>query len=98
MDFPAQIFFVVVAAAVIWALCQPRYLFIVVVKDGKVIRSKGAVPRIFLDAVDAVCRDSPSFSGTIRGVMRGKQIRLVFSRQVPQNLQQRFRNAWCLHA
>ncbi len=98
MDMAATIIFCGLVAFVIWAILQSRYLFVIQIRVGKVVRSRGRVPQFFLEDVEAICRENPSFTGTIRGLSRGKQIRLVFSSRIPGNLQQRFRNAWFLHA
>jgi hypothetical protein len=82
---------------VVWIILQPRYLFAIEIKNGKARRAKGVVPAAFVEDVELICQENAVARGIIRGVARGRRISLSFSRHIPRDVCQRFRNAWHLH-
>jgi Protein of unknown function (DUF3634) len=97
VDIVGKLVIVALAVALIWALCQPRSVFAIGIKNRKARRIKGPVPAAFLEEVESICGEGPELSGTIRAVAQRKGIRLVFSPGIPQTVRQKLRNAWCLH-
>jgi len=87
---------VAVAAAVWWAIGKPPAAFIVRVKEGKPIATRGKVTDAFLAAVAEVFRDLGLLTGEIRGVARGRRIALWFSSGLPPAACQRLRNWWAI--
>ena len=81
---------------VIWALLQPRYVFVIRINRGQPSIRKGRVTSAFLGRVAAVCQEGGVARGWIGGVRQGRRIALRFSRQFPPGPQQRLRNEWAL--
>ncbi len=96
MDLILKILIVAAIVFFCWLVLQPRYLFVIDIRDGQVKRSRGVVPPGFMEDVERICRDSHLVSGSIRAVARGKRTSLSFSRHIPSPVCQKLRNAWCL--
>jgi hypothetical protein len=97
LELVIKLALVAVAGVIVWLILQPRALFVIVIRDGRAEIAKGKAPRNFLEDVNHICHDRHIHSGKIRGVRMGKRVLLAFSRQIPANLRQSFRNAWGVH-
>jgi hypothetical protein len=78
---------VLLAAAVVWHLVRTRYAFVVRIRGGVPRLVKGKVTAAFLQALGQVCTESAIRDGWVRGVCRGQEIGLVFSRHIPPPIQ-----------
>ena len=90
---------IVLAAVVVGviALSRPRPIIAVVFHGGKPRVTRGKVPAAFLDNCDILGSELRIRRGTIRGVRRRDgRISLEFSRGIPGESHQRFRNVWNL--
>jgi hypothetical protein len=83
--------------ALIWYLLQPRYQFVVRIRDGQARVTRGKVTEAFLEDIRDACRDVQLRAGWVGGIRRGKRIVLAFNRRMPLPLRQRLRNAWMIH-
>ena len=97
MEALIKVAVVVLAATVVWYLVRPRYAFVVRIRGGVPRLVKGKATVAFLQALGQVCADSAISDGWVRGVGRGQDISLVFSRHIPPPVQQRLRNLWSIH-
>ena len=79
-----------------WLICQPRYLFVVRISQGKPRLVKGKATAAFLQQVNETCSQAGLKSGWVGGVRRGKHVALVFSRSFPQACRQQLRNIWVI--
>ena len=68
--------------------------FEVVIEDGAANPAHGNVPGSFLADCDEIARDHGIRTGLIRGVRRPHGLALEFSRDVPEESRQRFRNVF----
>jgi hypothetical protein len=72
--------------------------FSIYVQNGKVVRVDGKVTKAFVNDVSAICEEGKFRSGLVKGVKQGNDIKLQFTHEVPESVQQRLRNAWCARA
>ena len=68
--------------------------FVIKLRKERVEVVRGKVSRPFLDECTHLCRDNNICSGQVFGVNCEYGIRLEFSDDIPENMQQRFRNIW----
>ena len=97
MDFVLKLLFVGLFLGALYSAFRPRFVFVVRIENGVARVTKGTVPRLFLEEVNAICRHNQITRGSLKGVAKGRRILLTFSGPISQACQQRFRNAWCLH-
>lgn len=93
--FKIAVLGVIVAAG--WSMVQPRYRFVIQIKDGSPRVSKGKVAQPFLTEVGEVCTQNGVRRGWVGGVQQGSLVALRFSRSVPPPCRQQLRNAWMFH-
>ncbi|MHC4475524.1 MAG: DUF3634 family protein [Planctomycetota bacterium] len=89
----------IVAAAVTVAvvfLC-PKPRFVIQVAAGKVCIKSSRVPKKFLDDCQNLICECNVQKATIKGVSKSGRVSLRFSREIPNEYHQRFRNVWKLH-
>ena len=95
---PTLVIFAIVAAVllVLLGVVDLRtYQFLIKIRDGRAIVTRGKVTSDFVETVVEVCREYAVKSGWVGGVRRGpRETRLVFSRSIPKPCQQRLRNVW----
>jgi len=85
-----------VLAVALWYAERLRYAFLLSIHSGKVFVRQGKVTAAFLDQVRQLCSEHGISRGWIGGVRERRRIRLVFSRSLPPDCQQRVRNLWGL--
>jgi hypothetical protein len=97
MDLLVKLAVVALAAAAVWQLFQPRTAFVVAVEGGvgRVVRGKATAR--FVGEVAAICADGRVTRGRVKGLWRGRTVRLTFSADIPPRVHQRIRNAWHAH-
>jgi hypothetical protein len=88
-----------IAAAVLLVLLGVvdlrTYLFVIKLRDGRAVVSRGKVTSDFVDAVAEVCGEFGVKSGWVGAVRRGpRDARLEYSRSNPKACPQRLRNVW----
>jgi hypothetical protein len=86
----------VIVAAGIVVLC-PKPRFVIQVTAGKAHIKSGRVPKKFLDDCQNLISDCNVQKATIKGVSKSGRVSLKFSREIPNEYHQRFRNVWKLH-
>jgi hypothetical protein len=77
-----------------WALVQPVALFVVTVRAGRAVTTRGNATAAFVAAVGDVCREFGISSGAVRGIPTGPRVALRFTAHFPPAAQQRLRNWW----
>jgi hypothetical protein len=94
-----KLLFVVAGLAVLialaWVALRPRYAFIISIEDGVARVSQGRVAAGVLQDMSEIC--SRCRGGFIRGIRVQDRVRLLFSREIPQDCRQRIQNIWALH-
>jgi uncharacterized protein DUF3634 len=83
-------------AGAAWYLIQPRCAFVVHVIGSIPRATSGTVTPAFLDRVRELCAEHAIAQAAIRGIIRGNQISLAFSGDIPPPAQQQLRNWWGL--
>jgi hypothetical protein len=78
----------------LYAICRPRPLFVVRIKDGVPRAARGQVTRGFLRDVAEICSQHGVEDGEVRGIAAGRRIDLVFSGGNPGRCRQQIRNLW----
>ncbi|CAN5515513.1 hypothetical protein BH10PLA2_BH10PLA2_33080 [soil metagenome] len=78
----------------LWALVQPRYVFLVKIRNGRPRIIKGSMTSAFAEQITNVCQEFEISQGWISGSSHGKLITLHFSRSFPPVPRQRLRNEW----
>ena len=68
--------------------------FEVVIENGTANTIRGSVPGSFLADCDSIARDHDIRKGSIRGVRRSQGLTLDFSRDIPEESHQKFRNVF----
>jgi hypothetical protein len=94
-----QLFAIVLIASLavaVWRFARPPAVFVVRIRDGRPKATYGKVTDAFLSEVAELCRDLDVAAGEIRGVARGRNLGLWFSRELPGSYRQRLRNWWAL--
>ena len=71
--------------------------FIIRIHDGNMVMEKGKVVKKFLDECTELSKSNGENSGKIFGVESEYGLRLEFSNNIPENIQQRFRNIWGIY-
>jgi hypothetical protein len=97
MDSPAVLAFAVLALALIVFAAWPRAEFVLRIREGKVEVAKGTPPPQFTNECRRLCETWNVRGGAVKGMRRGRRIRLEFDREVPGEHHQRFRNLWGLY-
>src|SRR5262245_17237844 len=97
MDSPAILAFAVVALGLLVYAVWPRAEFVLRIREGKVRVGRGKPPPHFVHECEQLCETWNVQSGAVKGIRRGRRIRLDFSRAVPEEHHQRFRNLWGLY-
>ena len=93
-DWAIRILVVGLAAALLWALIQQRFVFKIRIRSGRARLAKGKVTAAYLARITDVCQEFDVSRGWIGGVAHGKRIVLHFSRSFSQAPRQRLRNEW----
>ena len=83
---------VVIAGALY--LMKPRPVFVVQLKDGQAITIQGKVAGYFLRECERIAAMYQLSDGRIEGCRAGQRVRLRFSKSIPQEYHQNFRNVW----
>ena len=96
VDLAVKLIVVALVIGGIWWALQPRYVFVIRIKDGGARLARGKVTSTFLEQVGHACAESGVSRGWVGGVWRGKRLALAFSRNIPPGCQQRLRNLWAL--
>ncbi len=86
------LFGVAVLAAFFW-LTREKFDFEIQIDSGDVCDVRGEAPRGFARDSLQICKDLGIERARIRGRQRGDIMALDFSKDIPQQHQQRFRNA-----
>jgi len=81
----------------LWMLWQSRYQHVIHIRGGKPHCVKGIASARFLEDLEELCRREGVSRGTIKGLRRGRGVRLVFSRGIPRSCRQPMQNIWHLH-
>ncbi len=69
-------------------------VFAIRVTDGAGKVKWGKVPAGFVRECERLCKENNIKKATIKGVRRGRRIRLEFSYHIHKRQRQKFRNAW----
>jgi hypothetical protein len=93
-DWAIRLLVVGLAASLLWALIQQRYIFKIHIKSGRPRIAKGKVTAAFLARITDVCQEFDVRRGWIGGVAHGKRIVLHFSRSFSPTPRKRLRNEW----
>jgi hypothetical protein len=75
------------------ALLKGR-VFEIRLSDGRASVAKGKAPRGFVEDCEAVARDAGLEGGSVWGTGSAKNVSLMFSSGIPDDVRQRLRNAW----
>ncbi len=70
--------------------------FTIVLDESGAALRRGQAPAAFVRHCSTIARDAGLESGSIYGTRSRQGVSLRFSRDVPEHLHQRFRNAWAL--
>jgi hypothetical protein len=97
MEIVAQFLVVAIIGVVIWLALQPRYVFLIRIRDGVPAVEKGTVSAVFLSKLGEACAEFDVVHGWVGGLGRGRDVALDFSTNVPPLCQQRLRNLWLIH-
>ena len=96
MELAFQIGLIVVLLVAFGLAMQPRYVFVVRVRDGVARLGSGKVQAGFVVQVEEACRRHGVRDGWVGGVRDGRRVALRFSRTIPSACQQQLRNEWTL--
>ena len=96
MELLTQTIVISVIAGLLWWGFQPRYVFLVRIRQGLPSIARGRVTVQFLQEMSDVLETAGVSTGWVGGVLRGKRIGLKFSRNIPPDCRQRLRNLWPL--
>ncbi|WP_018936251.1 DUF3634 family protein [Thioalkalivibrio sp. ALJ24] len=88
------IMFAVLALGVALMLWHARLVFTVELRDGTARVRRGKPPRAFLRGCEDVARQYRLKRGRIHAVRADGGVQLRFSRDLPKNTHQAFRNVW----
>lgn len=80
----------------VWVFGGPPAVFVIRIRDGSPVVTRGKVTEAFLRVIAEACRELAVSSGEVRGVQRGKRVTLRFSASLPSGFCQRLRNWWAL--
>jgi hypothetical protein len=94
MDYLDKILVVAVVGGVIWWALQPRYVFLVRIQRGLPRVARGKVTAHFVQQLAEVLEASGVTGGWVGGVVRGRQVSLRFSGNIPPGCRQQLRNVW----
>lgn len=94
MELIPKLVVIALVIGALWVALQPRYVFLVRLKDGVPRVSKGKVTPAFLQQLGQACAELGVSRGWVGGVQRGRRVALAFSRSIPPPCQQRLRNLW----
>ena len=83
-----------VMGGIVWSAMQPRYEFVLRIRQGQVTPARGKVTTAFLTNVTGLVREHGIDRGWIAGERHGKRVRLIVSRGFPAGPAQQLRNAW----
>jgi hypothetical protein len=92
-------FIVVLVVVGVLAFClfgKPHAMFVIRIQSGTPIAARGKVTDAFLATIAELCDEQGVQAGEIRGVPRGRQISLWFSKGLPNSFRQRLRNWWAI--
>lgn len=84
------------AAFFAWLALRPPTLFLLRIADGRVRVARGKVAGPMFDEARHICADARLTHGWVRGSRTRRGIVLTFSRHIPPDVRQRFRNVWLL--
>jgi Protein of unknown function (DUF3634) len=96
VDILFKLLVLALVVAALWWAFQPRYAFVIRIEGGVPRVARGKVTAAFLQNVGQACAELGVSRGWVGGVLRGRQVMLAFSRNIPQPCQQRLRNIWGL--
>lgn len=82
----------VVAGVIYWM--KPKPLFVVAISDGHATATQGEVSNRFLRECERISSMYDLTDGRIEGSLCGKRVRLRFSKSIPQEYHQNFRNVF----
>jgi Protein of unknown function (DUF3634) len=77
----------------IW-LTRARRVFVIVIREGRVLTVSGTVPQRFIGDVERVCGFWGIRQGKVIGIQRGRSIQLTVAGGIETKHAQAFRNAW----
>jgi hypothetical protein len=92
----AVVVVVLIALAVAFFASRARELFVVSVRNGRVLVVRGRVPPGFLSDIGAIVRQPPVRSATLRAVKGEHHARLVVGGDIDEGRIQRLRNTFGL--
>jgi hypothetical protein len=98
MELYGQLIMVGLVLGVLWLAFQPRYVFVVRIRNRLPRVAKGKVTPAFLQGVAEACGACGVRRGWVGGVGHGQRITLRFARGTPASFRQRVRNLWSLHS
>jgi Protein of unknown function (DUF3634) len=86
----------VVGVLAYFLFAKPPALFVIRIRQGAPVATRGKVTEAFLAAIAELCEEHGIQDGEIRGVPRGRRISLWFSKGLPSGFCQRLRNWWVI--
>lgn len=75
-------------------LLKPKPLFMVEIRNGQAVTTHGKVSGKFLRECERIASLYKLFDGRIEGCLSGQRVRLRFSKSIPSEYHQNFRNVW----
>ncbi len=94
---PRILIALVIVAAIVYVF-RPKPRFIVRIRDGRPIATRGKVPAAFLADCQRALDELNIHGGTIKGYGPPHRTTLKFSRQIPVADHQSLRNVWHLYS
>lgn len=85
---------VVLIFAGAYYLLKPKPLFMVQIRNGQAFATHGKVSRQFLRECERIASMYNLSVGWIKGLAHGKRVSLRFSKAIPREYHQNFRNVW----
>lgn len=96
--FPVFIVLALLGLFLVWQVPVRGRLFVIRIRNGVPVVTRGRVTQGFLAEVADIVRRDGIRRGSSFGLRRhGETITLGFSRTIPANRRQAFRNVWSLH-
>lgn len=81
----------------VWIAFRSQAVWVVRIRDGLPVVSKGKVAAGFLNDVTEIAQRNSITKATIRGIQRGAKVQLQADNSLPAGIQQQLRNSWQFH-
>lgn len=85
---------IIAVPACLFLFFRPVPALVLRIDHGKVSVRRGKVPGRFVGECQQICTDWKISAGTVKGFRVAGRVSLRFSREIPPEHHQRFRNAW----